>query len=550
MIFAERNTKQKHKVTGKRNCVDMAKRRTQKDIIQEKVNEEIIDHYTCLDAYGNYIHPPTNDAELEDFIVAAFGIRLPRKVVTEGNTSPFYFISDLFFERVPNALGFANRNGGKTLDMALINFLDMLFKENCEITSAGAIQKQADRCYDYFKGFLMLPWVRTLSEKFADRIGIHLCNPRKDSIKSRTDFPALGSRLEIITASNVGFRGAHPNKSRVDEIDEMSWELLQVGLSMAQTTNGIRGQNVFTSTRQYQEGTMNKLLGEAKDKDIAVYQWSIFETVQTCHRKCHGDPQFGDCAIYTYCKGRAHESDGFYNLDDYIGKVKMLDRDTFEIEWENLKPEKHKLVYHMFGPRHIMTPEKLDKMCGYLSPPLTWGRVGGIDFGSSPGHPFVYLQFVQLPNGAWLLFQEYVAEQRLLKDHALAIRRLPGYTSGHPIYADWGAQERMELVEYGIKTKRATKGAGSVKIGIDYIGSLLSGFPPKEEPMLYIWHECQYTIKEWGRYSWPVRSDGEPDKTGNPEKKNDHTSDAARMALYSWKKHGSGMYKGYSVVGV
>ena len=108
----------------------------------------------------------------------------------------------------------------------------------------------------------------------------------------------------------------------------------------------------------------------------------------------------------------------------------------------------------------------------------------------------------------------------------------------------------MELVEYGIKTKRATKGAGSVRIGIDYIGSLLSGFPPKEEPMLYVWHECNYTIKEWGRYSWPIRSDGEPDKTGNPEKKNDHTSDATRMALYSWKKHGSGMYRGYSVVGV
>jgi len=394
-----------------------------------------------------------------------------------------------------------------------------------------------------------LQWFEDFSNEFGKKTGRILCDPRRNSIKSRTEF-ANGSKMEIITASNVGFRGAHPNKSRVDEIDEIPWTLLEVGLSMAHTKNDVRGQNVFTSTRQYADGTMNKLITEAGEKNVEVYQWNIYETVKCCERECHGDPNHGDCSIFQYCQGKAHESDGFYEVDDFINKVRMLDRRTFEIEWENSLPGKQKLVYHMLGPRHRMTPERLEELTGFAAPPPHWYRIGGIDFGSSPGHPFVYLQFSQMPNGAWLLAAEYAAEQRLLKDHANAIRATGHYLPSQRIYADWGAQERLELKQYGISTVRATKGAGSVKVGIDYIGSLLSGFPPHEEPMLYIWEECTFTWGEWQKYSWPVRADGKADRSGNPEKEDDHTSDATRMALVSHKHQGPGKYKMHNVVGV
>ncbi len=519
------------------------------DPLAEAINAQIIDYFLQLDDRGNFTCAPKNDDELDLFIRAAFGVTLSKKVITPGHRAPFDFLADLFFERTRNALAFANRAGGKTFSVAMLNFLDMLFKPCCEIASAGAVKDQAEKAYRYFLEFCQLPWFQRFNERYA-RVTGRPFFIEKESIKTRTVF-GNKSRMEIITASENGLRGQHPQKFRLDEVDLIDWSLLQTALSQAKSERGIKAQNVFTSTRQNIDGSMDRLLNEAHEKGISIYEWNIWESVQKCPYRCKSDPEHGDCPIFTFCRGKAHHCDGFYYIDDFIDKVRVLDRGAFEVEWLNLRPARHKQVYHMFGTKHIMTPEKLYAYAGFTYPQATWHRVSGLDFGSSPGHPFVYLKFCQIPNkNSWLLFFEYVAEQRLLKDHAIAIRNSPYYLKSEIIYADHAAQERLELKALGIRTKAATKGAGSVKIGIDHIGSLLSGYPPKEEPMLYVWHECHFTIKEWQKYSWPVLANGKVDRSGNPEKVNDHSSDAARMALVSHKKFSGTKYHGSNVPGI
>lgn len=166
------------------------------------------------------------------------------------------------------------------------------------------------------------------------------------------------------------------------------------------------------------------------------------------------------------------------------------------------------------------------------TPSREWFRTSGIDFGSSPGHPFAFVPICQLPGGrGWLIFHEYVADQKLMDDHAKSIKRTPFWTPHHRPYADTsGAQERLELKKRGIRTRDAVK---DVKMGIDHIKSLLKGFPPRLEPMLYVWHTCEWVLKEFGLYSWPTRPDGKPDKTGVPMKANDHCLDCVRYGLYS-----------------
>jgi hypothetical protein len=518
--------------------------------LKQSLNDAIVDHFTELDDSANFVQPPATDDDLDSFIKAAYGVSLPRKVVVPGHQTPFQFVADLFFERVRNALAFANRNGGKTYAVAILNHLEMVFKPRCEITSAGAVQKQADRCYGYFRDFLEYPWFQRLNERYESIAGKPLCRVQKDSIKSHTTF-AHKAKLEIVTASQTGFRGAHPHKNRLDELDEIEWPLVQASLSMARTADGIRGTNVFTSTRQYIDGSMDRLLTEAQQRGIEVYEWNIYETVEKCTRRCKNDPKHGDCPIYSRCQGKAHHGSGFYVIEDYIDKVRVLDVDNYATEWLNEKPEKHKLVYHMLSQRHIMTPAKLEKLTGQTHPDATWHRISGIDFGSSPGHPFVYLKFFQIPNiNAWLLYYEYVAEQRLLKDHAAAIKRSPYYLQSEIIYRDWAAQEGIELRDKGVRTRKAQKGDKSVNAGIDHICELLNGYPPDDAPGLYIWHECTYTIAEWHKYSWPVLASGKIDRSGNPEKRNDHTSDAARYCLFSYKKGSGPKYRGMKVRGL
>ena len=62
----------------------------------------------------------TNDYSLHCYIRIFLGFFVPR-------STPFGFISDMFFEKNKNAVAFANRTGGKTLDIAILNHLDMTF---------------------------------------------------------------------------------------------------------------------------------------------------------------------------------------------------------------------------------------------------------------------------------------------------------------------------------------------------------------------------------------------------------------------------------------
>lgn len=494
-----------------------------------------------MDSGGNFVHPPKNDAELDEFIRLAYGITFPKKVVTPGHKPAFFFIADLFFERVKNALGFASRNGGKTYGVAILNHLDMVFKPGCEVTSAGAVKDQADKCYRYFQEFNDTDWFKRLHQQFLLATGEPLLI---NSIRSHTEF-GNGSRLEIITGSEKGFRGPHPNKSRIDEIDELDWPVFQTGLMMAQSSDTIRGQNVFTSTRQHSHGTMQRLIDEAHEKGIDIYEWNCWEMVERCTRLCHDDPKHGSCPIYTFCKGKAHSCAGFYKIDDFVDKVRLLDRDRFETEWANSKPSRDKVVYPKFEPsRHVLTRGNFQKLTGFREPNWSWPMISAIDFGSSPGHPFVYSKYVRIPGGAWVIWWEYVAEQRLLREHAQSIKAGPLWRDGELPYADWDAQDRLELMSHGVSTRPAVKGRDSVATGIDHISSLLQGFPPKEEPMLYVMEWCKNHIFEFSNYQWPVRADGKPDKSGRPLQENDHCMDTDRYALYSYHRHhGSQRYR-------
>ena len=517
--------------------------------LDEIIDQKLLRHYLELDGSGLFLNPPRTDEELDDFIRIALGISIPREVVTPGHRSPFEFVADLFFERVKNALGFANRSGGKTLSVAILNFLDMLFKPQCEIASAGAVKEQAEKCYRYFREFMERPWCANLNRRYEEVTGRPLFSPR-DSIAARTIF-GNAARLEVITGSEKGLRGPHPNKARIDEIDLMEWSVLQTGLSMAKGSDGIRGQNVFTSTRQYQHGPMGRLLEEASEKGIRVYEWDVWEILEKCGRRCVADREFGDCTVYPFCQGRAHGCNGFFLIDDFIDKVRVLDRRRFNTEWLNRLPSRHRVVFHMLEAKHVLTPERLQTMFGCSAPDPTWHRLSGIDFGSSPGHPFCYLKLYQLPGGrGWLLGYEYVAEQKLIRDHAAAIKRSPHFLASEVIYADWDAQDRLELRQHGINVQQAIKGPKSVNMGIDYLCELFSGYPPDEAPHLYIWHECSYTLKELARYSWPLRPDGSVDRTGNPEKRWDNCPDSLRMALYSQKNLGGVRYRGRNIAGI
>lgn len=528
----------------------LIRQKVNKGRVGQALTKRMLWHFLEIDEDGVLLNPPQNDEELSEFIRLALVVDnrplfMPDKRITPDHATPFQFVADLFFERVRNAIGFANRSGGKTLATAVLNFLDMFFKRNCEIASFGAVLQQAEKCYRYFKSFLTLPWFVEFKHVYQETVGRAFIIKE---LKSETEFDN-GSTLHILTGTEKGLRSPHPNKCRIDEVDEMPWSLLQTGLSMAAGNDDVMGQNVFTSTRQHDRGAMQRLMDQAEEKGIKVYQWDTWEILERCDRRCKGDAIHGDCPVYGFCQGKAHHCAGFYRIPDFIDKVRLIDRITFETEWLNKRPSRHRLVYDNFdNVRHLVTPARLRELTGCDRPQGTWYRIGGIDFGSSPGHPFVYVQLCQLPrHDTWMIEAEYVLETGLMRDHGAAICGMPHWQRGTHVYADWDAQDRKELKAEGVSTKPAIK---HVLMGINYVRGLLEGPIANPVPQLFVWHECKHAIEEFGLYSWPVRPDGAPDKSGMPRKDNDHVMDAVRYALFTHRNRSKTMYRMRRIEGI
>ena len=435
-----------------------------------------------------------------------------------------------------------------TWNTAILNFCDMFFKPGCEVAHGGAVKNQAKRCYKYFLDFLDKDWFKDFCERYREVTG-------REFIKKYTQEETIfdnGSLQEIIVATEKGLRSPHPHKMRLDEIDLIEWDVLQTGMSAVKSSEKegrkIRGQHVFTSTRQNEAGSMQRLLDTADEKGVVIYEWNIWEVVEKCERRCENDPVYGTCPIYAYCQGRAHYSDGFYPIEDFIDKARVLDEETFEVEWENKRPHRNRLVYSMFdNTKHVLDQKGLYELTGSYVIDPTWQRVSGIDFGASPGHPFAYVKLAQVPTGEWIIFHDYKEEQRLLRDHARAIKESPFYKPNELAYSDWARQERLELQHHGVRTRKADK---DVMSGIDYVRELLSGYPPHFKPQLYVMAHCKDTIEEFGMYQFRVGQDGKPIRE-EPLKIWDHLMDSVRYALYTYKTRGTGnRVRTYSVGGI
>lgn len=470
--------------------------------------------------------------ELQFYIEEYLGFKVPSQAVCPGHDPPLQLISDLFFEKVSLALGFANRTGGKTTNVAILNHLDMEFKPGVDICVAAATRDQAEKSYTYLQKMYRDPLLKA---------------SLKESIQSYTEL-RNGSVLEIITGTVKGVNSPHPNKARLDEIELMDWEVFNEALSMSVQKGNWRAQDVFTSTRKYAGGIMTRLLTESEERGIKVYKWCIWDVLEQCPRQCKGDPEYGDCRVYEMCQGKAHDCAGWYKIDDFIRKVSSLSKDVFQAQWLNQKPGGGVTIYHPYNPAtHRIAPFPI---------PLDWQTFGGIDFGSN----FYYSKAAASPpNEAGLrhhfVFREYfwpaefdpktaIGGPRLLEQHAKVIREMEKFRNSEPQYGDpEDKQSCLELFnKYKINVIPAEK---DVLLGIDDVQALLekrSKFTHPVEgwtrdlPLLTVFDGRAPRLDwELQNYSWEMRTDGTPDRDEPDKDSADgaHAVDTVRYLIRS-----------------
>jgi hypothetical protein len=265
--------------------------------------------------------------ELLDFIDIFWDIRVPRAKVCPEHTPPAEYLIAAFFEEMLDCICWANRSGGKTFNGAMVTWLDSVFKAGCETKILGGSGEQSLRMYEHMKGFITLPF-QHLVEGEALRTRTHLVN---------------GSNIQILTASTKSVRGPHPQKLKLDEVDEFEDKIYEAALLIPKSAKGIRASVQIYSTMHKAYGLMNRVVTEAAENGYRVFKWCVFDVMEKCvNRDC------GTCELWEDCEGRARQADGFYPVEDAISAKRKVSRETWESEMLCKMPSQEGLIYKEF----------------------------------------------------------------------------------------------------------------------------------------------------------------------------------------------------------
>jgi hypothetical protein len=386
-------------------------------------------------------NPPTNDQELHLCIEALFGYSIPRVAVCPTHSPPYQFISDIFFERYLNVIVLANRTGGKTLNVALLNVLESIYKPGCGIASLAGSKLQANKQYKYAQDALM--GNKILWDRFVE-----------SSLQSITRLKN-GSFFFILATSPTSVRHEHLPKLRIDEVDEIEdRKIFNAALSipLSDQQRGIKSNVLMTSTRHKPFGLMKELVDSASTKGKRLVEYCYKEVAKRCPDYLSGDipttyyisskdrkilkpKQFLDipdtdrsgysrhqmfnkcikCPIAPTCKGDLKRSDGYYSIDDLINKYEELPDSDWGSEWECKHPSMGDLVYSGFDPNvHVKTIEYDRNLRTYC----------GIDFGWAN---FYAVWFQIGINGEMLIFDEYSDPHTITAHRADIMKSKPYY---------------------------------------------------------------------------------------------------------------------------
>jgi hypothetical protein len=208
-----------------------------------------------------------------------------------------------------------------------------------------------------------------------------------------------------------------------------------------------------------------------------------------------------------------------------IDKAKEeLTEDTFAQEYLADFRKHTGLVYKEFERKiHIIDPIE-------VSP--TWRIYRTMDFGAV--NPTVCLWIAIDYADRWYVFDEYYQTGKTAQFHANVIQARSSLPTILTIGDPSAQQEILDYANYGVYVTPAlklfTQGNDWVNSGIDKVKQMLKVNTQLGRPQLFVFKNCENTIREFESYRWMEKKNIITDKEV-PVKENDHCMDALRYAV-------------------
>lgn len=207
--------------------------------------------------------------QLDAFLLDYFGVKLPDHACCPEHTPVRTAFHNAYFAKDPVAVWKASRGfGGKSFTLALLGIVEALTLR-ADVNVLGGSGEQAKRVL----GAMTKLWA-------------HPTAPRdflKSDSGSQKQTLKWGNQIVALMASQASVRGPHPQRLRLDEVDEMQQAILDAAMGQPMSRGWVLSQVVLSSTHQYADRTMAWALREAKAKGWPVYEWCW-----KCNHEDHG----------------------------------------------------------------------------------------------------------------------------------------------------------------------------------------------------------------------------------------------------------------------
>lgn len=301
------------------------------------------------------------DLDVTEFLAALQVATVGTKKICncEDHQPQFRAFSDVITCRVLDALIWACRTGSKTfLFGGLDTWAKSCSKGRYETKILGGSKDQSLLSYEAMRLF------RDVTDPSNSRLS-------RDIMMTRAEFNNQ-SKVSILTASRTSVRGPHPQCLKLDEVDEIDNTIYEDALSQPMSKFGHSSSLIMFSTNHNINGQMDLALKNAKDKNIGIYKYCVFECLESCR-----DYRCSTCPLTSICPGEQMKgADGYYKITDFIKKLNTLSYSMLSRDWLCIKVGLGDLVYeqewdekvHLVSVSLMQKPVKLSIDFGGVHP--------------------------------------------------------------------------------------------------------------------------------------------------------------------------------------
>lgn len=219
---------------------------------------------------------PRTKEELAVYCATVLNVRFPhpksnnKYCVDNGHMSPLDAIWAAYAEIDAFAIWYAMRGSGKTFDLSLLTWLESVFKPRCWTTILGGSLEQSIKAVSYLNDLWDMPALKSMKSKL-------LVNGQ---VAGRGFKTTHGSIVQALAASTKSVRGPHPQKLRLDEVDEMEEKIYYGALGQPKERYNILDNVIISSTLHNAFGLMSEIIDNRAEIGAAYYPWCIHEVLE------------------------------------------------------------------------------------------------------------------------------------------------------------------------------------------------------------------------------------------------------------------------------